>query len=139
MARREQFVLTSGERRSRTFSEDFKKRKVSEVERNVTTIQELCREYELARSTIYNWLYRYSSMRKKGSKLRVETESDTRKMLELKEKVKELERIIGQKQLLIDFQSKVIEIAEQEYKVDIKKKLGGKLSTGTGSTVSSTK
>ena len=42
--------------------------------------------------------------------------------------------MIGQKQLLIDFQDKVIEMAEDEYHVDIKKKFGGMLSSGSGIT-----
>ena len=42
--------------------------------------------------------------------------------LELKKKVAELERIIGQKQVLLDFKDKMIEIAEQTYGVKIKKK-----------------
>ena len=58
----------------------------------------------------------------KGSKTVVESESDTRKLLEYKQRIAELERTIGQKQLMIDFQAKMIELAEQEYGVDIKKK-----------------
>jgi hypothetical protein len=42
--------------------------------------------------------------------------------------------VIGQKQLLIEFQQKMIELAEQTYDVDIKKKLSSKLSSGTGQT-----
>jgi len=76
-------------------------------------------------------------MRKKGVRQVIESESDTKKLLALRERLKELERIIGQKQLLIDFQEKVIEMAEDEYHVDIKKKFGGKLSSGTGLTENS--
>ena len=139
MARKEQFQMSIRERRIRFFSEEFRKQKVKEIERNLLTISELCKEYELSRTSIYNWIYKYSTMQKKGEIIRVETESDTRKLLELKERVKELERIVGQKQILIDFQAKVIELAEEEYKVDIKKKLGGKLSSGIGLTEGNTK
>ena len=52
----------------------------------------------------------------------VESNSDTKKILELKQRIAELERSIGQKQIQIDFQTKMIELAEEEYKVDIKKK-----------------
>ena len=133
MARKEQFKMTERERRLRTFSEEFKRQKVSEIERKITTIPELCREYELSRSALYRWFDKYSKMRKRQEKVRVESESDTRKLQELREQIKELERTIGQKQLLIDYQAKVIELAEEEYKVDIKKKFGGKPSSGTGS------
>lgn len=64
----------------------------------------------------------------------MEQKSDTRKIQELRERIKELERVVGQKQLLIEFQQKMIELAEETYEVDIKKKLSSKLSSGTGQT-----
>lgn len=61
-------------------------------------------------------------MKDKKERLVIETESDTRQLIELKKRISELERIIGQKQIQIDFQSKMIELAEETYGVDIKKK-----------------
>lgn len=111
--------LTVKERQNRYFSEDFRRKKVSEIERNISTIAEISKEYQVSRTSIGKWLYKYSTMRKKGVKQVIEAKSDTRKIQRLKEYVKELERTIGQKQLLIDFQQKVMDIAEEEYKVDI--------------------
>lgn len=133
MARIENFEkLTVRERQNRYFSEAFRRKKVQEIERNLTTVSELSREYQVSKTAIYKWLYKYSTMRKKGLKQVTEAKSDTRKLQQLKDQVIELERIIGQKQLMIDFQQKVIEMAEQEYRVDIKKKFGDKPSYGTG-------
>jgi hypothetical protein len=78
-------------------------------------------------------------MRKKGVKQVVEAKSDSRKIIALKEQIKELERIIGEKQIKLDFQEKMIGIAEKEYGVDIKKKFSGKRSYGTGSSGKPTK
>ena len=64
----------------------------------------------------------------------VESLSDTRKIAALKERVKELERIVGQKQIQVDFFDKMIELAEEEYGIDIKKKCSTPPSAGTGST-----
>jgi len=64
----------------------------------------------------------------------VEPKSDTQRIKMLEERIKELERIVGQKQLLLEFKDKMIEIAEATYNVDIKKKVGSKLSSGTTST-----
>jgi transposase len=125
--------LTSRERQIRYFSEDFKRKKVSEIERNLIGVSALCREYQVTRSSVYKWIYKYSSMRKKGVKQVVEAKSDSQKIAALRAQVKELERIIGEKQVKLDFQEKMIEIAESEYKVDIKKKFSGKPSSGTGS------
>ncbi|MBK8149756.1 MAG: hypothetical protein IPK58_16510 [Acidobacteria bacterium] len=52
----------------------------------------------------------------------------------MKEKVKELERAVGQKQIQIDFFDKMIELAEEEYRIDIKKKCSTKSSGGSGRT-----
>jgi transposase-like protein len=118
----------------RYFSEDFKKRKVRDLEKNLVSISELCREYQVSRTAVYNWIFKYSKMAKKGERQIVERKSDTHKIQELRERIKELERVVGQKQLLIEFQQKMIELAEQTYDIDIKKKLSSKLSSGTGQT-----
>ena len=131
---REYEKLTVKERQNRYFSEGFKRKKVSEVDRNLITIAELCREHQVSSAAVYKWVYAYSTMRKKGLKQVIEAKSDSRKLLALREEIKELERIIGEKQIKLDFQEKLISLAEREYKVDIKKKLSGKLSSGTGST-----
>lgn len=125
--------LTVKERLNRYFSEDFRRKKVSEIDRNITSIAEICREYQVTAAAVYKWIYRYSRMRKKSVKQVVESKSDTQKILALKEQIKELERVIGEKQVKLDFQEKMIEIAEKEYGVDIKKKFSGKRSSGTGS------
>lgn len=131
--------MTSRERNNRYFSEDFKRKKVSEIERNLSSIAEVCREYQVSNTAVYKWIYKYSRMRKKGEKQVVESKSDTQAIKALKEQVKELERIIGEKQIKLDFQEKMIEIAEEVYKVDIKKKFSGRRSSGTGSNEESTK
>ena len=64
--------------------------------------------------------------------------SDAHKIKELKKKIEELERLVGQKQIQLEFKDKMIEIAEEMYKVDIKKKLGSQLSSGSGSTEGNT-
>jgi hypothetical protein len=86
----------------------------------------------VSRTSVYRWLYKYSNMAKKQVRQVVEAKSDTRKINLLEDRINELERIIGQKQLLIDFQDKVIGIAESTYEVDIKKKFGSKPSSGIG-------
>ena len=122
----------------RSFNEEFKKKKIRELERNITSIPDICKTYSVSRSSVYKWIYKYSVMAKKQVKQVVEAKSDTQKIKALEDRIKELERIVGQKQLLIEFKEKMIEIAESTYGVDIKKKLGSKLSSGTISTEKST-
>lgn len=121
MAIRTQFKMTTAERRRRHFSDSFKIQKVRELETGKTKVSELCKQYEVSNVAIYRWLNKFGAMKDKKERLIVETDSDTRQLLELKKKVAELERIIGQKQILIDFKDKMIELAEDTYGVDIKK------------------
>jgi len=118
----------------RSFNEEFKKRKIRDLERNITSIPDICKTYSVSRSAVYKWIYKYSVMAKKQVKQVVEAKSDTQKIIALEERIKELERIVGQKQLLLEFKDKMIEIAEATYNVDIKKKVGSRLSSGTTST-----
>lgn len=119
-------------RQNRFFSDEFKKRRVRELENNLVTVTEICKTYQVSRTSVYKWIYKYSAMAKKQHKQVVEPRSDTRKIKLLEQRIKELERIVGQKQILLEFKDKMIDIAEQTYDVDIKKKLGSKLSSGTG-------
>jgi transposase len=118
----------------RSFSEDFKKNKIRELEKNLSSVSDICKTYSVSRTSVYRWIFKYSTMAKKQVKQVVEAKSDTRKIKALEERIKELERIVGQKQLLLEFKDKMIEIAEADYGVNIKKKVGSKLSSGITST-----
>jgi len=121
MARREQFKMTTSERIRRHFSDSFKIQKVRELEAGKVKISELCKQYELADITVYRWLNKFGSMKSKKERIVIETDSDTKQLLELKKRLAELERIIGQKQIQLDFKDKMIDLAEEMYGVDIKK------------------
>jgi len=137
MAQRMNFQQSEKERHQRVFSEEFKRQKVREIERKESKISDICKQYEVSRASVRSWLLKYSSKYMKGVKTIVELESDTRKLLDLQAKIAELEQVIGQKQLMIEFQNKVIELAEETYGVDIKKKLLNRPSSISGITVKS--
>lgn len=134
MANRKNNKMTTDLRQIRTFSESFKIQKVKEIEWKQSKVSEVCKEYEVTRASIYKWLSKYGSMKDKKERIVIEIESDTNQLLALKKKVAELERIVGQKQILLDFKDKMIEIAEEMYGVDIKKKLSEGPSNTTGKT-----
>jgi len=125
--------MTTSERRSRHFSTNFKIQKVREIEKGITRVSEISKQYEVTSTNIYRWIDKFGSMKSKKERTIVESESDTKELLALKKKIADLERIIGQKQILIDFKDKMIEIAEETYGVDIKKKFITKPSDSTGS------
>lgn len=123
MATRDQFKLTEQDKRMRTFSESFKRSKVRELELGKIRVSQICREYDVSNVSVYKWIAKFGSMKKSNQeRLIVETQSDTYQLLELRKKVAELERLIGQKQILLDFKDKMIDLAEETYGIDIKKK-----------------
>ena len=132
------FTETLRSRQNRYFSEDIKKKIVRDLEKNLIRISEVCQTYQVSRTSVNRWIYKYSAMAKKQHKQIVESKSDTKKIKALQERIKELEQAVGQKQLMIDFKDKMIELAEQRYNVDIKKKLGSRLSSGTDLTSENT-
>jgi len=122
----------------RYFSEDFKKKKVEELDKRLITLSELCRQYEVSNTAVYKWIYKYSLMRKKGIKMVVEAKSDTAKIQALKQHIAELEQLLGQKQFEVDFMNKQMEIVSEKYGIDFKKKASGKPSPGSGPTEENT-
>jgi transposase len=119
--------LNQQARQLRRFSEEFRIKKVREIERGISRISDICREYEVTDAAVRKWLKKYSTMaKKKEERLIVESLSDTQKILELKKQIAELERSLGQKQIQLDFRDKMIDLAEEIYKIDIKKKFGTK-------------
>ena len=125
MATRQTFKQSTAERRKRRFSEEFKRKKVREIEQKVSTVLEISRAYDVRKSNIYLWIKKYGNhATSQGERVIVECESDTKKNIALQAKVAELERIIGQKQVLLDFKDKIIDLAEETYQIDIKKKFG---------------
>ena len=115
----------------RNFSEEFKRAKVKELEQKQITIPKLVTLYGICRQTVYNWLYQYSTHYKQGTRLVVELESESKKTERLLQRACELERIIGQKQIEIDYLNKLIEISSDELGLDLKKNFSTKHSNGS--------
>ncbi|MET3129757.1 transposase-like protein [Arcicella rosea] len=108
-------------RQSLTFSESFKREKVEDILNKRISISEFCKLWSISTTSVYRWIYQYSPNHKKGTKMVVQQESEAAKTQELLKRVAELERILGQKQMEIDYQSKLIEIASKELDIDLKK------------------
>lgn len=118
---RTDFKQSTKERRYRKFSHTFKLNKVREIEQGKTTVSQVSKAYEVTDTAVYNWIKKYGQM-KKPERTIVESKSDTGKILALQKRVAELERMLGQKQIELEFKDKMIDLAEQTYGVDIKKK-----------------
>ncbi len=82
MATREQFKMTTEERRKRSFSDNFKIQKVREIERGKTKVSELSKEYQVSSANVYRWIRKFGTMKNKTERVIVEVESDTKQLLE---------------------------------------------------------
>lgn len=114
-------------RQRRTFSEEFKREKVQELNQGLYTITSFCKLWEVSVPTVYRWIYHYSPEHTKGTTMVVQKDSEVPKTKELLNQVAELERRLGQKQMQLDYLEKLVEIASQEYKIDFKKNFNVKL------------
>jgi transposase-like protein len=125
--------LSSFQRRRRCFSEEFKRKKVQELELKISRLSDICKQYQVSSTAVYKWMRLYGLVKHPKERLIMESRSDTTELLHLKQKIAELERLVGQKQIQLDFKDKMIEIAEQTYGVDIKKKFSTPPSGTSGS------
>ena len=105
----------------RVFNEEFKKARIKEYESGKFTVKEIGRLFRIQTAVIYRWIYKYSTYNKKSVKAVEMNESSTKKLKDFELRIKELEQIIGQKQLKIDYLEKMIELAKEELNIDIKK------------------
>jgi transposase len=121
-------------RTSRVFTEEFKKTCVKDYESGQFSVAEMGKLYQIQTVLIYRWIHKYSAYNKRRIKVVEMADSSKQKVKELHKRIEDLERIVGQKQLSIDFLEKMIELAKSEYGIDIKKNSDTPPSAGSEAT-----
>ncbi len=121
-------------KKRRRFTEDFKKSLVEDYESGQYSVLDLCKLHNIADTQIYDWIYKYSTINKKGYRVVEMKESSDLKVKALEQKIKDLESVVGRKQIEIDFLEKMIEIAKRDLNIDIKKNYSTPPSAGSGQT-----
>ena len=116
-------MLKTGKRirRKRKFSEDFKLKIVKQYESGEFSVVEMAKIYDISFQTIYNWIYKYSKYNKQSIQVVEMKDSQAHKIKQMEARIKELEQAVGQKQMNIDYLEKMIELAKENYDIDIKK------------------
>jgi transposase-like protein len=113
----------------RSFSEELRKELVSHIETGRFTVSQVTREYGVSSRAVYNWLYKYSRSLKKGTRIVMEKDSVDKAISELQKQIRELEAALGRKSLESDLYKTIVDLASKEYKTDLKKNFGDKLSS----------
>src|SRR6266853_4244057 len=121
-------------RERRIFSEEIKKKAVKDLTSKRTTIKALMNENQVSHQAVYTWLYKYTPYHDQKCTLVVQMKSEETKTIELQKRVANLERVIGQKQLEIDFLNKLLEIGSSELGFDLKKNFNTPPSNGIDGT-----
>lgn len=109
-------------KRIRSFSTEFKKEKVKQIDEGKITVTQLSRIYEVSATAVYKWIRQYSRYSGQNEKVVVEKLSEGAKTIELLKKIAELEQLVGQKQVELEYLKKVIEFGSELTDTDIKKK-----------------
>jgi transposase len=99
----------------RKFDEEFKKHLVSEYESGKFRVLELSRLHGISFQNLYKWIYRYSSFNKPNTQIVEMKDSSSVKVKALENRLKELEQIVGRKQIRIDYLEKLIEFTKDHY------------------------
>jgi transposase len=109
-------------RKVREFSVEFKKEKVKQIDEGKVTVTQLSRIYEVSTTAVYKWVRKYSRYAGQHEKVVVQKDSEQAKTERLLKKVSDLERLVGQKQVEVEYLKKVIEFGSELTETDIKKK-----------------
>ena len=121
-------------RKIRKYSLEFKKSLVLSFEKGEFSVPQLEKLYNISNASIYSWVYKYSTFNEKGCRIVEMNNSSENKLKELSKKVKELEQMVGQKQIAIEYLEKMIELAKTDLNIDIKKNYNLPPSTGSNLT-----
>jgi len=111
----------------REFDLDLKLDLVKKIESGGLTVGEVSRIYGVSLTAVYKWLYKYSLLYQKQSRVVVEKRSIGKKNKELSGRIKELEQALGQKQMRIDYLERLMDVASKGLGEDIEKKAKGLL------------
>src|SRR5690554_130530 len=121
-------------RKQRTYSKEFKKSIVADFENGTYSVPQLERLHGISNASIYAWIYKFSTFNEKGYRVVEMNDSSSKKMDELEARVKELEGVVGRKQIMIDYLEKLMEIAKEELDIDLKKNFATRPSPGSRKT-----
>jgi len=118
--------------KQRVYSDDFKKKLVFDFEEGRYSVLELVALHKVSESTIYRWIYKFSTFNKQGFRVVEEGQSSTKRVKDLEKRIKELEAVVGRKQIMIDYLETMMEVAKDELDIDIKKNFSTPQSAGSG-------
>lgn len=116
-------------RQTRQFSPTLKISIVNRIDTGRISPTQVSREYSVSLSTVYRWIYKYSMFNQRGTIMVVDKKTKDQQTEQLKQRIAELERIVGTKQMQLDYYQEYSRGLEKEVPESVKKKWESKLYT----------
>ena len=116
------------------YSLAFKQQVISEIELRKLTVATAAKRYDIPRRSIYNWIESFGRTNILSRVVRVESKNEKDRIKELESQNKQLESALAKTQLKVLALESLIEVAEETYKVDLKKNCGPKRSADHSNT-----
>ena len=115
------------QRTIRRYSDSFKLKVVNEIEKGKLTITEARKLYGIGGcATIQQWIRKFGKLYLLNKVVRVEMKDEVSRLKQLEKEKKELESALAQAHLKILAYESLIEVAEKNLGVELKKNLGQK-------------
>lgn len=111
----------------RVYSEVFKRGVVKDIEAGFLNKDEARRKYKISgKTTVLGWCRKYGELTSLGVNLRTVNNKKGKELDVLKARIRELEKGLSNSNLKVELLEKIIDLAEREYKIPIRKKSGAK-------------
>jgi transposase-like protein len=110
----------------------FKQKVIDEIESGKYSLRQAVKIYSISPQSLYDWLRQFGKNHLIGKTVRIQMKHEADKIKQLEAEKKELESALAQAHLKIIALESTIEVAEEKYKIDFKKKSGSKASNGFG-------
>lgn len=120
--------------RRRHFSDEIRRKVVREFREGKYTVKELTELYHVSHQSIYRWIHKFSPTDEPTITVVEMADSTDKKLKDLQQQIADLERALGQKQIKLDFYEKMMDLAKEEYGLNLKKSSFTKPSSGSGKT-----
>ncbi len=113
--------MTVEERRRRRFSESFRKEQVCLIESGELTILDVSKLYEVKTNSVRAWIKKFGT-KELPERILVTNGSEYSRIKALEEEIKNLKEVIGDQQLKLIVQGKIIDRAEEKLGKGFEKK-----------------
>lgn len=107
------------------YSESFKKEKVAQLESGMVRLIDLKKMYGVSYRSLYNWKKQYGRLPASDCVV-LEKDSEYKMNQALRDRLVNMERLLGKQQIEIDYYKELIVAANSALSIDLEKKFVGK-------------